>query len=68
MQKNEKEQKLGYHEIQHVQLDFRNIKMEKQSEIKIGPEIPLEYIDKIQTNSSFINFECIRIVSDSPKK
>ena len=49
-------------------ISFEVIEMEKRSEIKIGPEIPLEYIDKIQTNSSFINFECIRIVSDSPKK
>ena len=49
-------------------ISFEVIEMEKRREIKIGPEIPLEHIDKIQTHSSFISFECIRIVSDSPKK
>ena len=49
-------------------ISFEVIEMEKRREIKIGPEIPLEHIDNIQTHSSFISFECIRIVSDSPKK
>ena len=49
-------------------ISFEVIEMEKRRVIKIGPEIPLEYIDKIQTHSSSISFECIRIVSDSPKK
>ena len=46
-------------------ISYEVIEMEKitKSEIKIGPEVRLEHIDKIQTHSSFICFECIKIVS-----
>ena len=48
-------------------ISYESIEMEKikKDEIKIGPEVrlDLEHIDKIQTHSSFICFECIKIVS-----
>ena len=46
-------------------ISYEVIEMEKikKTEIKIGPEVCLEHIDKIQSDSSFICFECIKIVS-----
>ena len=44
--------------IEIISIEVIEMEKIKKSEIKIGPDIHIGHIDKIQTHSSFICFKC----------